>query len=178
MTDTNLEADAGPGVSATDEEDEDYLQPAARRRLPWLTAALAVGLIAGLAFTGGVLVQKNHDTTSTANGLPTGLPAGLGNLPAGFPNGGAGAPGAAGAGTGTTSSAGPVLVGTVTSIDGTTVKVKDLSGTVHAVSTTSDTTLARTGLKASAALANGDTVTITGTKASDGTVTATGITIR
>ena len=72
----------------------------------------------------------------------------------------------------------PVLVGTVTSIDGTTVQVKDLGGTVHAVTTTADTTLARTGIQASAALAKGDTVTITGTKASDGAITATGITVR
>lgn len=178
MIDTTLEAgdEQDPG---NPDDDEDYLQPRARRRLPWLTAVLAVGVIAGLAFTGGVLAQKHHDTSSAASGLPTGLPTGLadalasGNRPTGFPDAG----GSAGAAT-TGTSAAPVLVGTVTSIDGTLVEVKDLSGTVHAVSTTSDTTLARTGIKASAALAKGDTVTITGTKSADGTITATGITVR
>ena len=124
------------------------------------------------------LCRSTHTSSTSSGGLPTGLPSGLsdvlasGDLPAGFPGaggaGGGGGTGGAGAGTGTSSAAVPVLVGTVTSIDGTTVRVEDLGGTVHAVTTTSDTTLARTGIKASAALTKGDTVTITGTKASDG----------
>jgi hypothetical protein len=187
MTDTHIEDGVEPDAADLD-DDEDYLQPNVSRRIPWPTALLAIGVIAGLAFTGGVLVQKHHERSSTpANGLPSGLPPGLsglasGNLPAGIPGAGGGLgsggqSGGTGAAPGATSTA-PVVVGTVSSVRGTTVKVKDLGGTTHTVKTSADTTLARPGIGASGALVKGETVSVTGTKSDDGTITATGITVR
>ena len=186
MTDTNFEAGVESGFTDPDDDDEDYLQPTARRRVPWLTAVLAVGLVAGLAFTGGVLCRR---TTTRPRRLGTDsrqgclLDCGRLGRPArriprrrrsGRRRGNRWRP------RGREPRRQPLPSWWAPSPRSTAppCRSRTSGGTVHAVTTTSDTTLARTGLKASAALANGDTVTITGTKASDGAITATGITVR
>jgi hypothetical protein len=130
------------------------------RRVPLLTACLVAAIALGLAFTGGVVVQKRHDSGSTAaaTGFPSGLPGfpGAGSV-AGF---GSGSSGGASAGT----SSGPVLIGTVVKVDGTNVTVKDLSGKTYVVRTTTSTTVTRSTSTPLTGLMAGDTVSVEGTK--------------
>jgi hypothetical protein len=165
-------------VDVVDDYDYDTDEP--HRAWPKITLALFVGVLMAVAFTGGVLAQKRNDAglTSAATSLPAGFPAG-------FPGGGGGAVGGTGTavdGTGTTGAAttGPVLVGTVVAVSGagTTVTVKDLGGTKHTVTTTGTTTVTKQAQKKVTDLAAGDTVSINGKRATNGSVAATALTIR
>ncbi|MFC8453117.1 hypothetical protein [Kitasatospora sp. NPDC057223] len=77
-----------------------------RRKLPWLSLALAGGVLAAAAFSGGVWYQQNHGTTKQAapggnqqrTGGLAGAPGGYGGQAAA---GAAGGYGGAAAGTGT-----------------------------------------------------------------------------
>jgi len=163
-------------VDVVDDYDYDTDEP--RRAWPKITLALFVGVLMAVAFTGGVLAQKRNDAglTSAATSLPAGFPAG-------FPGGGAvGGTGSAVDGTGSTGAAttGPVLVGTVVAVSGagTTVTVKDLGGTKHTVTTTGTTTVTKQSQEKVTDLATGDTVSINGKRATNGSVAATAFTIR
>lgn len=174
---------APPGQD--DPYDEDIAEIPPRRRVPLLTACLVGAIALGLAFTGGVVVQKRHDSGSTtaASGLPSGIsgfPGGSGGAPSGLPGfPGSGSVTGSGGSTGTSAgaSSGPVLIGTVVKVDGTNVTVKDLSGKTFIVRTTTSTTVTRstsiplTGLKA------GDTVSVEGTKSGQ-SVSASAVTNR
>jgi Domain of unknown function (DUF5666) len=164
-------------VDVVDDYDYDTDEP--HRTWPKITLALFVGVLMAVAFTGGVLAQKRNDTglTSAATSLPAGFPGG-------FPGGGAaGGTGPAAGGTGTTTGAtttSPVLVGTVVAVSGaaTTFTVKDLGGTNHTVTTTGTTTVIKQEQKKVTNLAAGDTVSINGKRATNGSVAATAFTIR
>ncbi len=162
-----------------DAAEQDFVLPP-KAGLSRLAMAFAVGLLAAGTFTGGVLLQKNHDkglTSSTTSGLPAGLGTGSG-FPAGFP-GGATTTGngtAATSGAGGSASTGLAVVGSVVSVSGTHVTVKDLGGKTHDVQTTTNTTVTRSQTQALSALAAGTQVTVNGSTATDGTVTATAIT--
>ena len=112
---------------------EEELPPRPRNRL---LAPLPLGLIAVLiaatGFLGGVLVQKGSEGGGSASGLPGGLPSflkekggegssseGSGGLPAGFPGAGSGS--------------GAAVSGTVSSVNGRTIYVKDSEGATVAV---------------------------------------------
>jgi len=167
--------------AALDVEQDFVLPP--KGGLSRLAMAFAVGLLAAATFTGGVLLQKNHDkglTSSSTSGLPAGLGTASG-FPAGFAGGatsGTGTAAAAGAGTGTgaSSSTGLAVIGSVVSVTGTDVTVKDLGGKTHDVHTTTTTTVTRSQTQTLSSLAAGTQVTVTGSTATDGTVTATAIT--
>ncbi|MEO8517928.1 MAG: hypothetical protein ABI438_02020 [Dermatophilaceae bacterium] len=161
-----------------DTAEYEYDLDVAKRTWPRTTLVLLVGVLMAVAFTGGVLVQKNHDKGLTA--AATGLPAGF--TPGAFPGAGSGGLGGVpGGGTGATGNAattGPVLVGTVVSVSGPTVTVKDFGGATHQVSTTGTTTVTKQELKKLTDLAAGDTVSVNGKRATDGNVAATALTIR
>jgi hypothetical protein len=142
------------------------------RRLPALTKLLFVAIIATLAFGGGVLVQKQHDATLSSAARVPDLASLFGG---GLPTGGGGGPSASG---GDTTSDVPVLVGTIEAVSGSDLKVKDLGGTSHVVHATATTTLSIVGADWSGSLKPGATVSIQGTKAADGSVTATVVTQR
>lgn len=154
------------------EDDADFAAVPPRRRVPALTKILFVAIIATLAFGGGVLVQKQHDATLTSASRVPDFASLLGG---GLPTGGGGGPTASG---GTSTSDTPVLVGTVESVSGTDLAVKDLGGTSHVVHSTATTTLSIVGAGWSGSLKLGATVSIQGTKAADGSVTATVVTQR
>jgi hypothetical protein len=144
-----------------------------------MTILLIAGILAVVAFGGGVLAQKHYGGTTSASG-----PVGLGQN---FPGG---PPGAGGAGFGETGQAGggrasgaaaadtPSVVGTVVKVSGTTVTVKNLGGKTVTVKVPAATaislssTLSLTGLKA------GTTISVVGTTAADGSVTASAVTAR
>jgi hypothetical protein len=171
----------GPAHDIVDDDsfDDEFGAPAGRRRVPLLSALLIAGIVIALAFTGGVLVQKHATSSSSAAG---GLPSfGAGGLPSGFPGGGL--PGAgsgtssSGTGTGSTSTV-PVLVGTVVKTSPTEVTVKDLGGTTHVVRSTDTTKVTTVTTIPVTKLTVGQTVTVNGTKTTDGSVDATVISAR
>jgi hypothetical protein len=170
---------AQQSTMALEEDDADITAVPPRRRVPALTKLLFVAIIAALAFGGGVLVQKQHDATLTsASSVPDFASLfGGGALPANAGGRGAAASAAPGAGGGSTGDV-PVLIGTVESISGPDLTVKDLGGTSHVVHATAGTTLSVVSADWSGSLKAGATVSVQGTKAADGSVTATAVTQR
>jgi hypothetical protein len=168
---------ADPVVDERYEDDPDFdedFDAAPRRRVGWITRGLVAGILLALAFTGGVLVQKHHDAQTSAGSLPafsgSGFP-GFGSTPAsGSGDGG-------GSGSQANSSA-PAVIGTVVSVHGNRVIVRDLSGKKHVVETTGATTITRSTEITASKLTAGTTVVVVGTQSGDGTTSATAVTVR
>jgi hypothetical protein len=162
------------------DDDEFGAAPAPQRRLPLVTGLLVLGVALALTFAAGVLVQKHHDAGTTAatpgaGAFPGGgFPGGAG---AGFPNGSA-STGASASGGSTATTSGPVVIGTVVSVKGKTMTVKDLGGKQHVVHLTASTTATKTITITVGALTPGTTVSVEGTTNADGSVGATAITTR
>lgn len=174
--DAPLPAEPARPADRAPDDDAEYLEPPPKRHVPALTKLLVVGILVAISFAGGVLVQKEHDASLTS-AVPA-FRGGAGGLPA-FPSGaGATGGGSSTSGGSSTAASGPVLVGTVESVSGGDITVKDFGGKTHAVHTGATTGLATTGADWSTSLPPGTTVSIEGTKADDGTVTATTITRR
>ncbi|MBT0773024.1 hypothetical protein KIH74_29040 [Kineosporia sp. J2-2] len=168
------------------------------RKVGKVTLALAAAVLVGVAFIGGVVVQKQWGSSNS--GSPGGMSAmgggsaeGMGGS-GGFP-GGAGVYGASGmnsggrgrdsssesqdSGTGSASggSSTPVVVGTVTKVSGRTLTVKNFAGTSVTVKVPAGTTITDSSDGALDGLAKGASVSVAGTTADDGTVTATAVTV-
>ena len=171
-----------PGASAPqgamiDDDDADFAELPPKRRVPTITKVLLVGILVAAGFGGGVMIQKNFGAGSTNS--PTGLPNLAGGPPAGFLAGAGGRGGSgSGSGQGSTAASGPVVVGTVVSVSGSDVTVKDLGGATHVIHVTATTGLATAGVDWSTSLKPGSTVSVNGTKADDGSVAASTITQR
>ncbi|MFD0256676.1 hypothetical protein ACFRKE_18590 [Kitasatospora indigofera] len=163
-----------------------------RRRLPWVTLALAGGVLAAAAFSGGVWYQQNHGTTKTAAGgggqQRAAAPGGFGGQGAagqgaagqgtGRRNGQTGGTGAAGGagvpgGTGAQGGAGGFTRGTVKVVDGTTVYLTDANGNTVKV-TTGDSTKVQLNKEGKVGdLQPGQSVTVVGTPDASGGYAAT-----
>jgi len=184
---------SGAPVEAAD-DDLDLLAEV-NHRPSRATIVLIAGIIAALAFLGGSVVQKKYGATSTsgqAAGLPSGFGAraagGYGNFGGGFPGapaggtaaGGAAAGGAAGGTTGgtTTAAATPVAVGTVTKISGSSLTLKNLGGKTVKVTIPEGASITLVAGKKLTTLKAGVTVSVAGKVATDGSVTATSVTVR
>jgi len=155
--------------------------PSARSLLA--TKVLAALLLVALGAVGGVW-WSGRDSGTAAAAFPGGA---AGQLPSGFPSGFPGAGAGAGTDTGSTGSSGsagttsssvPVVVGTVVSVTGDVVVVKDLGGTTHEVRVTDSTRVTQSTTVTVQDLAAGTTVTVSGTKQDDGSVDATAVTGR
>lgn len=127
---------------------------------PSLTAILAAVVVAAVLFAGGLLV--GHATSASASAQDT---AG------GFAAGGRGFGGGYG-GPGRASGAGGFTAGQIASIDGSTLTITTSDGKTVKVTTTSSTTVSRTTPSDVASLKSGDTVTVIGPAAADGSVAA------
>jgi hypothetical protein len=157
------------GLGGDDPGDEADQIPPARRPFSKVSLALLAGVALVVAFGGGVLVQKSHDAGLTASAPAAGArPGGAGGAGGGAAFGGAG--GGAGAAT---ASSGPAVVGTVVSVKGADITVKDFAGKTHVVHTTGNTTVSVPG--ALAAIKAGSTVSVTGTSDPAGAVEATAV---
>jgi hypothetical protein len=167
--------------------DDDDFAPRPRYRMGALSILLVAVLVAGLGFLGGVSVGKNHASTTTATrggtaaragGFGGAFPGGEGFAGAAGTAGAPAAAGAAGSTTGTTSGTStiPTVIGTVASISGQTLVVKNLGGTSVTVHMTATTTVTKTAT--APALATGQGVSVYSTAATDKSVTATNITVR
>jgi len=166
-----------PQSAITDADEADFAEPPPKRRVPLLTKGLIVGILMVLAFGGGVIIQKQHDASSAS--ATSGFPSFAGGIPAGA-GAGAGGGGASngGASGGSAAASGPVVVGTVVGVAGNDVTVKDLGGSSHVVHVSATTGLATSSVDWSTSLKPGTTVSVNGTKADDGTITATTVTQR
>ncbi len=145
-------------------EDDDWptAGPSRGLRVSWPVAVLTVLLLVFSGLWAGAYLQR-HSSSSSSSASPFG-----GSFPfAG--SGGAGVPagGVPGASSATT--------GTVTDIIGHTLYVTNSSGQLVAVTVGSTATVNRNAKSSLSALRPGDTVTVQGTKAKNGTVSATSI---
>lgn len=156
------ERDGDRFVGADPTEESGALPPRPRNRLlaPLPLALIAV-LIAACGFLGGVLVQKGSEGGGSAGGLPGGLPSflnkedgegsdseGSGGLPAGFPGGNSSA----------------VVSGTVSSVSGRTIYVKDSEGSTVAVRVEDGSKVSRDSNVGVTKIHPGDSVVVQGAK--------------
>jgi hypothetical protein len=142
-----------------------------RKKLPAFTAALALAVAVTGGLVGGVEVQKHWGaSTSSATSARAAVFAARARGGASGVSGAGGFPGfGGGAATGTT--------GTVTLIKGSTLYVTDASGNTVLVHTTAGSAVQKTVAGTIKTVHPGDSVTVTGTKASDGSYSARQITI-
>ena len=142
-----------------------------RKRLPALTLALALLVAAAVAFIGGVEVQKHWGATSasTAGG-------GFAAARAAAAGGASGFAGRGGFG-GATGGGGTGVSGTVTLIKGSTLYVTSASGNTVLVHTTAASAVTKTVAGTVTSIRPGSTVTVVGAAASDGSYTASQVTV-
>lgn len=156
----------GPAPADPDDDLFDESWQAARRT-DRLTAVLVVALLVVGGFVGGVLAQKHHDSGIVA------ATAGVRRAGGGAAGAGGGAAGGGAAGDAGTET--PVVTGTVRTVDTDAIEVTDSTGVIVRVFVPKTATVTTPGL---GGLASGDLVSVTGTTAVDGSVTATGVTAR
>lgn len=190
------EWDGAPVRPADDDLD---LLAESGRKVTKVTVVLMVAILAGIAFLGGAVVQKQWGSSTSTNGFRAaaaaagarqggfggaegGFGGAAGGYGGGFGGGTQGGPGT-GAATGSTGSTGstgtsatPVVVGTVTKVSGRTLTVKNFGGKSVTVKAPKGTTVTNSSASALSGLDKGSSVSVVGTKAADGTVTATSIT--
>ncbi len=117
-------------------------------------AALVAVVIAAGSFLGGMALGKSQAaTTSSASGRQANMP---GQPPAGTPQAGQGG----------------MLAGEIQTIDGNGFTLTDSSGKVVQVNVTGTTLIQKQASITLSDLQQGDTVMVSGTQASDGSVTA------
>lgn len=144
-----------------------------RRRLPVLTATLALVVAIAAGIVGGVEIQKHRGSGTTAAGTARSAFASRFAASGATGRGGFGGfGGAAGFGGG-----GSTTSGTVTLIKGSTLYVTDASGNTVLVHTKPTSRVTKTETGTLKTVHPGDTVTVAGTAASNGSVTATSISI-
>lgn len=143
--------------------------PKAGRRLPILTAALVVAVVAAAGFFAGVRVEKGRagsSTVASATGARRGTGTGAGRF-TGSSSGGASG-GGAGFGRGRT-------IGQVVAIEGSDLLITDATGNTIKVSTSPSSTITKTDAASVSDIHPGDTLVITGTQQPDGSTAATSI---
>ncbi|MET9361260.1 DUF5666 domain-containing protein [Streptomyces sp. NPDC006632] len=151
-----------------------------RPQLPWLTLLLSGGLVAGLAFAGGALVEKDQNRSSaSAQRAPAAATRG-GTAQSGQRQGFGAGQGAQsgqrqGSGTGP-GAAGGLTIGTVKLVDGSTLYVTDAQGNVVKVTTAGSTQVTESKSGKVSDLQPGQTVTVRGSQNASGDVAATTVT--
>ncbi|GIF22057.1 hypothetical protein BJ973_002384 [Actinoplanes tereljensis] len=179
MTDSDTEVREGVTEEPPEDEDlPDRLSKAAPRK--WFNRAtptlLCAFLLAG-GFLGGVAVQKHwgkassaatatSSTTRTGGGMSGQMPGGAGA--SGFPGGGFGG------NTGGNASAGNATTGTIKSITTTALTMTTAAGKTVTVKIADSTKIQQTTTLAK--LKAGQSLSVQGTTATDGAITATTLT--
>jgi hypothetical protein len=183
---------AVPGPDDPDDPRDDSLATELAKAAPrhwWNRGTLVLGSVALLlgGFLGGLQAQKHWGTAPTpaagaraaagfagqnragygaAGGNFGGAPGALGGTPGGAAPGGAAAPSAAASGT----------TGTVKLVDGRTIYVQTADGNVVTVKTDGRTTVSAATKATLKDVTAGQSITVRGAAATDGTVTATSVT--
>lgn len=173
------------------DEPEELPRRPRRRLLSPVPLALLAALLIACGFIGGVLVQKGQSSSSPAFGAAAGAGAGfasrlaaLGGRPPGTgatgsasSSGGSGSTGAAGAFPGAGGSAGGVTTGQVAYVRGNTLYVTDSQGNTVKVTAAAGSKVTKTVSTNAKSIHPGSTVVVLGSKASNGSVSATSITV-
>lgn len=157
-----VEAESVPAEEWEEPEEEDELPPRPRNRfLRPLPIALVAVLIAAAGFLGGVLVQKGSEGSGSAGGLP----GGASGLPSFLTEGaGEGSGSEASSGLPASLGGGSAVSGTVSSVDGDTIYVKDSEGNVVAVKAEDGSTISRDSNVGVKKIHPGDSVVVQGSK--------------
>jgi hypothetical protein len=140
-----------------------------RKKLPKLTAALALAVVVVAAGVGGAEIQRHWGGASAS----TVTPARAGGF-RGFGGGGGAPSAAAGLAFG---GAGNATTGTVTLIKGTTLYVTAANGNTVLVHTSASSKVTKSVAGTVKSVQPGESVTVTGTQQKDGSVAASQITI-
>jgi hypothetical protein len=173
-------------------QDDDWLQeepelpPRPRRRLfgtganPVALALLGVLLIA-CGFIGGVLVEKGESSSSASDGSAATLASRFAALRSGSSSAGARPAGSAAGGfpgfAGAVGSAGRPTAGTVAYLAGKTLYVTNSEGNTIKVTTSAATSVKKTVAASVGSIRPGETVTVTGTSGSGGSIVAESISV-
>jgi len=157
-----------PGAPSWDtdpEDDDEWPERGPRKgiRMSVPTLALLGLLIAAGGIWGGAALQRSHGTSSATSSAASSFASLFGGR--GAPSGGLSGAGAFGAATS----------GTVTGVEGSTLYVTNSSGTLVKVSVGPSTTVNRNAKSSLGSLQVGDTVVVQGSKASNGSVSATSV---
>ena len=173
-------ADTDFALSGDDDDDALELQALAlrrRRRLPLLTALLAVGVVAAGAFIVGAEVQKHWGTSASSGGSGTAATFASRFRGAGGTTTGTTTTGTRGGFGGGTFAGGGATIGTVTVIKGSTLYVTDTSGNTVKITTSPASTVSKTVSTNLQAVRPGDTVVVRGTQQKNGSITASSISV-
>ncbi len=165
-------------------EDPEELPPRPRRRLlgtganPIFLVLLGV-LALACGFIGGVLVEKGQTPSGSAGGATAGLAARFAALHGGTSSTAArsGAAGAAGGFFGAGAGAGRPTSGTVAYLAGSTLYVTNAEGNTVKVKTSTGTNVTKNVKTSVTGIHPGETVTVTGAAAANGTVNAEAISV-
>jgi DNA-binding beta-propeller fold protein YncE len=167
-------------------EEPEELPPRPRRRLlgtganPVFLVLLGVLAIA-CGFIGGVLVEKGQTASGSASGATAGLAARFAALRGGTSStstrSGAAGAGAAGGFFGAGAGAGRPTSGTVAYLAGSTLYVTNAEGNTVKVKTSAGTSVTKNVKASVSGIHPGETVTVTGAAATDGTVNAESISV-
>jgi hypothetical protein len=154
----------GGGGSHIEDDEWPTRSPRQGLRIKYPTAVLVALLIGAGGLWGGAVLQRSHGTTSTAGGASSFArlfsPTGTSGVTRGsFP------------GFASSSAA----TGIVTTVQGNTLYVTTASGGLVKVMLGKSTTYTRDAKSTESAMQPGDTVIVQGTKAKNGTVTATSV---
>jgi hypothetical protein len=155
---------------------------------PLLALALAAGLLAGIAFGGGVLYGRSNapaaqaQTTSSSGGGAAAAGGGAGGAGGGGGAAarGSGTPGAGGRGGGGGAGGGAgggLVQGSITAINGNTLTVTTAGGTTQRVTLTGQTQVSAVTPASQSDLVPGSVVLVQGQAGSGGDITAGSITI-
>jgi hypothetical protein len=168
VTATGHTAAAGAGEPPWDtggtDDDAEWPDRGPRKgiRMSVPTVALVGLLIAAGGIWGGAALQRSHGTTSGTSAAASSL-ASLFRSRTG------------GTGSGFTGAGGAATSGTVTEVSGSTLYVTSASGALVKVTVGPSVTVDRNAASNLAALQVGDTVVVQGTKAANGSVTASSV---
>jgi hypothetical protein len=149
-----------------------------RRRLNGPTAVVLAAATCAAGFYGGVRVEKGQVSTSGATrGIAAGAGATAGRGAGATTAGGrSGFTGFSGSPRGGAAGGATPAFGTVASVDGKTLVLTESSGDTVKVRITSATTIDKTESTSRRAIHPGDTITVSGTTAKSGTVSAATVT--
>ena len=173
MTTPDSQSPVAPDLEAYGQEDDGFgeslpIRPRRPFLTRWTAAAMAL-VLGGAGFYVGVRVEKDH--TSSGGGASAlasaftrgGAKSGKTGSSTGFPAGGLGATGGA-------------TTGTVASVKGDTIYVKESSGDTVAVKLSGSTSVTKSESVSRAKIYPGDEVVVSGSTTSGGTVKATDVT--
>ncbi len=159
-----------------EDDEQETLDLPSRPRRQWFnrrSAALLAVVVGAIGFYAGIRIEKSQLSGSSAAG-GTALPsfaARAGGRAASAAGGRGGPP----AGLGQFAAAGNGSAGTVTSVSGHTIYVRDLTGNTIAVKLSSATSITKSLKVSKGAVRPGDSVVVQGLKHGNGTLTASSL---